>query len=370
MDKSIINILKKIENNGFEAYIVGGYVRDYLLGIESTDIDICTNALPKDLMSIFDNYISTGSEYGAFKIVTDKYNIDITTYRKESKYYKRRPTEIEYVNNLIEDIERRDFTINTICMNRKGDIIDLLNAKEDLNKKIIKCIGDINKKFREDPLRILRAVRFAITLDFNLDDNLIVEIIKNKDLINELSSTRIKYEIDRILVSKYALKGLKLLKDFGLLSILGISYNNIVYVEDICGMYSQLELTKDYPFSKSELSSINSIKNILDYGKIDNNILFDYGLYLSIVAGKIIGTPVKSINEMYSNLVINSYKDIDISYLEICNVLSIKPKKIIKDIQKEIKDKILNNELINQKDKIIEYINKNSRKWLYEGDNK
>lgn len=368
MNNSILKVLESIENNGFEAYVIGGYVRDYLLGIESTDVDICTNALPKDLINIFGSSANS-NDYGVFKIITDKYNYDITTYRQELKYSGRKPTEILYVDNLLQDIRRRDFTINTICMNSKGEIIDLLNANDDILNKVVKVVGDVNQKLREDPLRILRALRFAIILNFTLDDKLLAGIIENKELINQLSSKRIKDELDKILVSPYAIKGLNLLKNLNILEILGIDYDDVIYVEDICGMYSQLNISKDYPFTKSEKNGIEIIKKILSYGKIDNYILFNYGLYFGIVAGKIMKYDIVYINNLYNDLPIKSYKDLDISTEDICFYLDLIPDKRINLIKKDIKDAILNKKLENDKEKIINYIEINREKWFNEGDN-
>ncbi|MGM9835031.1 MAG: CCA tRNA nucleotidyltransferase [Bacilli bacterium] len=368
MDKKIVDVLNKIEQKGFEAYIVGGYVRDYILGIKSTDIDITTNALPKDLATIFDNYDSINSKYGAFKFFSDNYNIDITTYRKEYDYVGRKPNRIEYVDNLLDDLERRDFTINTLCMNSKGEIVDLLNARSDIENKIIKGIGDINKKFVEDPLRILRALRFAIILDFEIDDEVLAGIVTHKELIKTLSWTRKKYELDCILSSKNVIKGLELLKSIGVLNLLGISYDKINYVADKCGMYSQLEITGDYQFNNSEKENIKNIREILKYGKVDNYILYDYGLYNAIVAGSILGVNVKIINKMYNDLPIKTFEDIDITSEEICEILNIRPCIAIKKIFYDIKDKILDGNLKNNKENIKKYIIINKRKWLNEGN--
>ena len=199
MDKVIKNILKKIESEGYEAYIVGGFVRDKLLKHETFDIDICTNALPKDLKKIFKNGNSLNN-YGAFNLKIKKYNIDITTYRKETEYDdKRHPNKIEYVNSLFEDIKRRDFTINSICMDKNENIIDVLDGVKDLNNKIIKVIGDANIRFKEDPLRMLRAIRLASVLEFELDGETFDAIRSNAELINFVSNERIKDELTKIL---------------------------------------------------------------------------------------------------------------------------------------------------------------------------
>ncbi len=366
---NIIKVLERIEENGFEAYIVGGYVRDHLLGIESGDIDVCTNARVKELLDIFSDINCTSNEYGAVKIVTDKLRVDITTYRRDLRYNgNRRKVEIEYVDNLIDDINRRDFTMNTLCMNKNGNIIDILGGQEDIENKIIRCVGNIDDRINEDPLRMLRAVRFSTTLGFTIESELYRKIKDNKELILQLSQERIKEELTKILVNKNALIGLEMLDDLGFLTYMGIQYSeDIVLVPDICGMYSQLELIKEFPFSKEEKDNIKSIKNILNYGIIDDNVLFNYGLYISMVAGDILGIDKDVITGLDSKLVIRRYKDIDISSDEICEILNIKPGKIISEVYDELKDLILNRSLDNSNSSIREYIFNNRRKWLNEG---
>ena len=147
MEKNIKKILETLDSEGYQAYLVGGYVRDYLLGIASFDVDIATNALPKDIHRIFN---SSKSNYGSVNIKIDKLNVDITTYRKDLNYINRRPSTVKYINNLEEDLNRRDFTINAICMDKNGNIIDPLNGCLDLDKRLIKMIGDVDIKIQED----------------------------------------------------------------------------------------------------------------------------------------------------------------------------------------------------------------------------
>ncbi|HIS17644.1 MAG TPA: hypothetical protein IAC02_03415 [Candidatus Coprovivens excrementavium] len=364
-----INILERIEDNGFEAYIVGGYVRDYLLGINSSDVDICTNARVRELLDIFSDYNVSSNEYGAVKLITNDSRIDITTYRRDLKYNgSRRRVEIEYVDNLLDDINRRDFTMNTLCMNKEGNIIDVLNGKEDIEKKIIRCVGNIDDRLNEDPLRMLRAVRFATTLNFEIEEELYKELKRNRTLIAQLSRERIKEELNKILTSTNALRGLKMMRNLGFLDYVGIDFNdNLVYVSDICGMYSQLTLKKEFPFSKEEKETIKAVKNILNYGIIDENVIFTYGLYVSLVAGSILGVEREYITSLEKNLPIKRIKDIKISSDEICSILNIKPNKIIHLVYDELKDLILKGKLINDNNSIKEYLMVNRKKWLNEG---
>ncbi len=366
---NVINVLERIEENGFEAYIVGGYVRDYVLGMESGDIDICTNARVKELLDIFSDINVTSNEYGAVKIVTNQLRIDITTYRRDLRYNgDRRKVEIEYVDNLIDDINRRDFTMNTLCMNKDKNIIDILGGGEDIQNKIIRCVGNIDDRINEDPLRMLRAVRFATTLGFTIEEELYRKLKENKELINQLSQERIKEELNKILVSKNAIMGLNMLDDLGFLPYVGIKFSDdIVLVPDICGMYSQLELTKEFPFSKEERENIKIVQNILNYGNIDSNVVFSYGLYLSMVAGDILGIDKDVITNIEKDLVIRRYKDMDITSEEICDILKTKPGKVLSEVFDDLKNQILRRELENNNDSIREYIFNNRKKWLNEG---
>ena len=169
LDKAI-EVLEKLEENGFTAYIVGGFVRDYLIKRETTDIDICTNATPKDIVSIFNVKLLPENNYGSVVVIYKKIRFDITTYRKEIKYEdNRRPVKIKYINNLKKDLCRRDFTINTLCINSKKEVLDILNVRKDLDNKLIKTVGNPRYRIKEDSLRILRAIRFATILDFEID---------------------------------------------------------------------------------------------------------------------------------------------------------------------------------------------------------
>ncbi|MGN1337515.1 MAG: hypothetical protein ACI4WW_03475 [Candidatus Coprovivens sp.] len=364
-------VLKKIEEHGFEAYIVGGYVRDYILGLESHDVDICTNAKVKDILDIFGNNLVYSDYYGNVKMISDKYNIDITTYRRDVKYNDdRRQVEIEYVDNLMDDLDRRDFTMNTLCMNIDNTIIDVFNGRQDIENRLIRCVGNAEERIKEDPLRILRAVRFATVLDFKIEEGLYDVLKKNANLLERLSLERIKEELTKILVNKNAIRGLDYLRRLGFLEYLGIEYDKIVNVTDICGMYSQLIIKKDYPFTKEEKELISDIKKIVAYGNIDNDILFEYGLYSSLVAGSILGIKIKDITDMNANMVIQSIKDINISSEEICNILNVEPSKVIRDVYDSLKVQILNGELDNDYDTIKEFINSNREKWLDERSNK
>ena len=171
MEEKALEILKIFNENNYEAYVVGGYVRDYVLNRKTNDIDICTSATPKEILEIFDNVMISDMKYGSVVISYKGYNFDVTTFRKEIKYEgNRKPVKIKYIKDLKKDLLRRDFTVNTLCMNSRGEVIDILNIKNDLDNKILRTVGNPRYRIKEDSLRILRCVRFATILDFKIED--------------------------------------------------------------------------------------------------------------------------------------------------------------------------------------------------------
>ena len=198
-----LEFIKIIEEEGYKAYIVGGFVRDYLMGIESKDIDITTSATPKELKNIFQDVkfekLNDKDNYGSVRVDYKNIIFEVTTFREELCYLdNRHPSSIRYVTDLTTDLKRRDFTINAICMDKDGKIIDPLNGEEDLKKKLIKTINKSDKSFSDDALRILRAIRFSATLGFNLSNDIKESIKKHKELLKNISYERKKIELDRI----------------------------------------------------------------------------------------------------------------------------------------------------------------------------
>ena len=254
MYKKALEVLKIFEDNGYLAYIVGGYVRDFCLNIESCDIDICTNAKPYEIIKLFDTVFTSDINYGSVKIVYKKYKYDITTFRKEIKYENnRKPVKIKYINDLKKDLLRRDFTINTLCMDSNGNIIDLLGAMEDLDNKVIKTVGSPRYKIKEDSLRILRSIRFASNLGFRIDDKTKHYLKKYGYLLRKLSVNRKKSELDKLFASVNKNVGRDLLISLKLDKYLDLNnLNSIVMCDNIIGIWSQLNVDDIYPFTKLE----------------------------------------------------------------------------------------------------------------------
>lgn len=362
MNDKIKNILLKLENNGFTAYVVGGFVRDYILGIETFDVDIATSAEPKDIKEIFDLTSANDDNYGSVYLKDKLYNYDITTYRKEIKYENRRPVEYEYIETIEEDILRRDFTINSLYMDSSGEIHDKLDGISDIENKIIRMVGSTQDKIIEDPLRILRAVRFASTLGFKLEENLKNYIKQNSQLLRTLSYTRKKEELDKIFSSQNSLLGIELIKELNIDDDLEISIpTKVEYSINPTGIWAQLDIKGDYSFSNSEKETIDKIKSIVKYGIIDNIVLYEYGLYPAVIASDILGINRNNVSDIYKNMPIYTSKDIMINGDDIISILNIEPSGVIKDIINDIEINILNGTLINDKEVLKNYILTNWR---------
>lgn len=198
-----IKCIHKLEAMGFEAYLVGGCVRDALLGRNISDIDITTNALPRQIIEIFDNTIPTGIKHGTVTVILEGNPVEITTYRTEKGYNdSRHPDEVIFVSNLEQDLSRRDFTINAMAYNPKKGLIDLFGGKNDLVLKTIKTVGDPKIRFSEDALRILRAFRFASVLDFTIEDKTRQAAMELKSGINNISGERLLSELIKLSCGK------------------------------------------------------------------------------------------------------------------------------------------------------------------------
>ena len=209
LNRSALKALTLLNEKGYEAFVVGGAVRDLLLGKNVYDYDITTNADPNAIKMVFDDYAryDLGKKHGTVTVIIDKDKIDITPYRKEDHYSDHRhPDLINFSSDLKEDLSRRDFTINALCMDKDSKITDMFGGVDDLDHKLIRCIGDPYKRFDEDGLRILRALRFKTKLNFNIDKNTDENIHKAKDLLNYISEERKKEELLRILSERSGFK--------------------------------------------------------------------------------------------------------------------------------------------------------------------
>lgn len=210
-------IIDTIEKAGFEAVIVGGAVRDFLLDREVNDVDVATNALPNEVKSIFSSTVDIGIEHGTVLVLDEGEPIEVTTYRTDGEYVDhRRPDNVQFVRSLEEDLQRRDFTINAMAMTENGDIIDLYGGQEDLQKKIIRAVGNPLNRFEEDALRMLRAVRFCAQLGFSIEDTTLQAIQNKSQQINFIARERIHMEFSKMWKASFVYQGIRMLVESNL----------------------------------------------------------------------------------------------------------------------------------------------------------
>lgn len=203
-------VIEEIENHGFEAYFVGGSVRDTLLGKKSHDVDIATSAYPEEIKHIFKRTVDVGIDHGTVLVLHEEDQYEITTFRTESTYQDyRRPDTVTFVRSLEDDLKRRDFTINALAMDKEGTIIDLFHGLDDLKNGIIRAVGEPKERFHEDALRMMRGLRFASQLDFEIEKETLEAIDMFHSLLSKISVERITIEFIKLLLGKNRQRGLR-----------------------------------------------------------------------------------------------------------------------------------------------------------------
>ena len=275
-------IIDTFYNNGFEAFMVGGCVRDSLLNNSPKDYDITTSAKPEDTLSIFEKTIPTGINHGTVTVLINNNSYEVTTYRTDGNYLdNRRPSCVNFVTDIKEDLSRRDFTINALAYNKSVGLIDYFNGINDISKKLIRCVGDSDKRFKEDALRMLRAIRFSCQLNFKIEEATLNAIIKNSKLINNISRERIRDELCKILTSNNASEGINTLQKSGLLAEILPEINSLVN-------FSPLSINHNRNIFDHTLNVISKTNNNLilrlsallhDVGKLNTLTLQDDGIY-------------------------------------------------------------------------------------------
>lgn len=209
LSNSAKKLISLIEQNGFEAYAVGGCVRDFLLGKGCEDFDITTGATPFELEKILESngikYIETGLKHGTITAIVDGDSFEVTTFRTDGEYFdSRHPQKVSFVRDLESDLSRRDFTVNAMAYNDDRGIVDLFDGEKDLKNKIIRTVGEPDKRFCEDALRIMRAIRFASVLGFDIEEKTKQSIFDNMELLKNVSGERLFAELNKLLLGDYA----------------------------------------------------------------------------------------------------------------------------------------------------------------------
>ena len=368
---SAINILEKFNEAGYEAYFVGGCVRDYLLNDDFSDIDITTNALPDEVKKIFRKSIDTGIQHGTVTILINGDSFEVTTFRTEDDYIDHRtPEKVEFVSDLKEDLDRRDFTINAMALDSKGELYDYHCGEKDLRNKIIKTVNNPNERFFEDALRMLRAFRFSSKLGFEIEENTLKAIKNNAELIKFVSIERIVNEFRKLLTGKGNKRSLELLLDSKL-------NNYIPFLDEIskiidfsnynfCQSLYILSNINDISFEKlKELKLSNKeIKQVKIYGKINKDFISNVPLEIILYNYDIKDVAFIASYSKYCNmediekikLPIESFNDIAITSMEIISIIDKPAGPWIKEIIKKLEEDILLSKIDNRRKDILDFL--------------
>ena len=277
LPKNVQFIIDQIYKSGYEAFIVGGCVRDSILGLNPNDYDVTTSAPPSEILNIFKNFklIDNGIKHGTVGVIIDKEVYEITTYRLEGEYENnRRPKSVSFTSNLVEDLKRRDFTINAIAYNDKMGIIDKFDGMTDIKNKIVKTVGEPDKKFNEDGLRLIRAIRFSSKLNFKIESNTLHSIYKNANIIKNISRERITDEFSKILMGNNP-QDIIILYKTGILKSIGVTSN--ISEEKYDEFEKDLEVLKLIPSSLIDRLSV--LDFIIKYKVYSTDIIKDYLVY-------------------------------------------------------------------------------------------
>ena len=386
--KKALLIMDKLQSAGFEVYFVGGSLRDLLLNDQINDIDLATNALPDQVKKIFPHSFDTGIQHGTVTVVDHRENYEITTFRSDGDYLDHRhPKKVQYVNNLQEDLKRRDFTINALAMTSHGEIIDYYGGLDDLEKKVIRCVLNPFDRFEEDALRIFRAIRFTSQLGFSLSSET-YEALKNKvHLLNNISIERIHSEFIKTMKGYSWQRGISIIyktkisnympdfKEENLVLLLKSEYQKLKFFDEetIWAILFYLEilpvqnLKKVLAKWKTAKTLIKNVQEILvfcsNYRKGWRDYRLFYGLSRkNIQAGIFILEKIalkdlpENIMNQYDSLPIHHISDLSVTGNELIQEAGFKPGIALGKMIKLIETKVLEGELINDHETIINFV--------------
>ncbi|MBO9128221.1 CCA tRNA nucleotidyltransferase [Bacillus sp. 165] len=388
--KQPVHIIKTLKNHGFEAYFVGGSVRDYLIGRVIGDIDIATSALPEDVMRIFPRHVPVGVEHGTVVVLEQGVPYEVTTFRMEEDYKDfRRPSSVTFIRSLEEDLKRRDFTMNAIAMDETGKIIDPFGGQAAIKNKIIQTVGDPNERFQEDALRMMRGIRFVSTLGFVLAEETKKAIEQNADLLEQISIERVAMECEKMLTGTFASQAFQHLVDTKL-------YKYLPYLENkerelrkfssyalqelqnsveawVCLLYitnlHASEVLKAWKLSNKKIKSIDQALQtvrVLDTEAWNNLLLYKAGKETVMIAERVRSVlfqegnedGVQIITEHYNQLPIHSRQELQVTGRDLLEWTEKKAGPWVADVLERIEAEVVNNRLQNSKLQIREWLNR------------
>lgn len=392
--KQALPVFERLTEAGYEAYFVGGSVRDALLGLPVNDVDIATSARPEEVKALFEKTVDIGIEHGTVLVMEGDNHYEITTYRTESTYKDfRRPDSVSFVRSLKEDLKRRDFTINAIAIDKEGNITDLFNGIEDLDKKIIRAVGDPNERFHEDALRMMRAVRFAAQLGFEIDDNTLKAMKEQVPLLEKIAVERINIEWIKLLTSKARKRGLEAVietklyeycpelanKKMALVYLANgekridserIAWSLLLYyiryMQPNAYQENIASFLRQWKTSNQMIEDVKTIvlgmEERLKTKTLDPYLIFNYGLDLSLDVeealshvNKEMSNPEKVVT-IYTELPIHSRDDLDLSGHDLMTHFAKKPGPWLGEAITLAEEKVIRKEWPNDKETLLKYL--------------
>lgn len=384
-----VPILEKIEKAGYEAYFVGGSVRDYLLGKDIDDVDIATSALPEEVKAIFPKTVDVGIEHGTILVLYKGTAYEVTTFRTDGEYKDfRHPERVTFIRSLHEDLKRRDFTMNAIAMDKTGKIIDPFNGKQDLTDKRIRTVGKAEERFQEDALRIMRGVRFVSQLGFEMEEATYRALEEYAPLLSHIAVERIYAEFSKLLEGEFLSKALTLLVDARIhhyLPELAEYEEELKKVAELCEAtrLGEEELwalllylcnpKNDEKFLRAWKMPVKKIREIRDIKAAvlrrekedwSEEMLYRTGLKIAKQAEKVYrtlkripfnGFPQK-LEALYESLAIHNRKELAITGYDLMQWYNKKSGPWIKEMLENIERAVLNREVENDKARIKEWL--------------
>ncbi len=381
--KAAFDVIASLEKNGYEAVIVGGAVRDSLRGHKVNDVDVATNAVPSEVKTVFSNTVDVGISHGTVLVIHPICPVEVTTYRTEGTYQDhRRPDQVHFVSSLAEDLKRRDFTINAMAMSGNQEIIDLFGGKEDLQNGVIRAVGNPLERFKEDALRMLRAIRFSAQLGFQIENSTFQAISAQAKDIHFVAVERIKAEFDKIFISEHPENAIQNIQQSGLAEFLPGNYEQHADFKSfksnkdsikgwayfcLLQQPQNIDIMRTFKCSNNEkkhaLEIINAYHSLIstgwskkDYFAFDLEVLktaFEFANNLRKPIAHSI--TFEEIENMKSNLPIQQKSDLVVKGHDLINWSEQKSGPWVKELLDQILIEILENRLPNERQKIKEW---------------
>jgi tRNA nucleotidyltransferase (CCA-adding enzyme) len=387
--KKAIPLLNKIEQAGYEAYFVGGSVRDYLMDRQINDVDIATSAFPSEVKEIFPHTVDVGIEHGTVLVLENGEEYEITTFRTESEYNDyRRPEAVKFIRSLVEDLKRRDFTMNSIAMDISGEIHDPFNGYEDIQSGVIRSVGSAKERFSEDALRMMRAVRFVSQLGFALEMETNKALAEHHSLLKHIAIERITQEFEKLLSGQNKQKALEFLlssnlynhlpglsgKQDSLIQMISLPIHSLTSAESwLLLLYLIQEEQPNHFLNKWRLST-KMIKSLCkDLTFLQERLGNDWSNYSVYCAGLPAAHRVENvysvleskksvkadyITAIYESLPITNRSELNLTGNDLLQWTNRKPGRWIKQILDTTEKSVINGEIQNEKNAIREWLHR------------